>query len=247
MTNRSPSGQTMPADFWQARLTGNASDLAYLAHQLARGDPRVVQDVDNYILQSPDFEGLTDAEVVYRKAQEIMVRVNGAARLSNPRYQSVKVTGVTHIDAHGQRHGFQFGSGSATGWIYAVADLSVTSNALTDLERWTALAEKHEPIRTVLRLVNGQGLDWTNLYRVYEIVRDDVGGKQVGKARIASNGWATKSEIDLFVETSCNPKAVGDAARHGVADRPPPPDPMVLPDAQALIRRIVAGWLSTKT
>jgi hypothetical protein len=84
--------------------------------------------------------------------------------------------------------------------------------------------------------------DWINLYKVYEVVRDDVGGKHV----LVRNGWATADDIRRFTETAQSPQLLGDAARHAGRKRPPPPDPMTLDGAKALIGAMVRSWVSTK-
>jgi hypothetical protein len=88
-----------------------------------------------------------------------------------------------------------------------------------------------------------------SLWKVYEVIRDAVGGgdKGRGKAQIEGRGWATPEEIDGFRGVHY-PTVLGDEARHGVEpkDRPAPTVPMSLAEAQQFIRRILKHWLASK-
>ena len=52
---------------------------------------------------------------------------------------------------------------------------------------------KDEGIAKVLRLLDRQH-DWTNLYRIFEVIREDTGGER----EIAAKGWATLGDINAF-------------------------------------------------
>lgn len=238
---------------WMVRLEGHPFDLDYLAGQMNQGDDRVERDGEDYVLWAAGFNALTDAEAVLKRAEEIIARANGAAKMLSGSFHTVRVDLVTRVHGDGRRQRFMFASGGATVRARASAVCHVTGGVVdntpappTDLERWTALAERNSRVQDVLRLVETQGLDWVNLYRIYEIVREDVGGRFAGKLQIINNGWATRDEIELFVKTSCNPDAVGDEARHGVATEDAPADPMPLSQAENLIRHIVYQWVASK-
>ena len=60
------------------------------------------------------------------------------------------------------------------------------------------------------------------------------------------NGWATKKKISLFTQTANTGGAMGDDARHAREDPAPPPVPMLLSEAETLIKRVVMRWLRSK-
>jgi len=86
-----------------------------------------------------------------------------------------------------------------------------------------------------------------NLWKVYEVIRDDMGGKRTGKAAILNRGWATPDELERFRGVHY-PSVFGDEARHGVDEvsPPPPSDPMPLPEAQAFVSRFLTLWIDSK-
>ena len=96
-------------------------------------------------------------------------------------------------------------------------------------------------VNKALRLF-GSARDWVDLYRVFEVIESDVGGEK----GLVSRGWITRKLASLFTSTANNPAAIGDAARHGHSNQPPPARPMTLTEARELIRRLLESWLQTK-
>jgi hypothetical protein len=84
-------------------------------------------------------------------------------------------------------------------------------------------------------------LDWFALYKLYEIVRDNVGG---GSVLLAKN-WAARADIDAFTTSANHPGVSGDAARHARMPGTPRRRTMALPEAQDVIRRLLSGWLDS--
>ena len=84
------------------------------------------------------------------------------------------------------------------------------------------------------------------LYRILEIVKASVGRNGT---TVTDAGWATRGQLERFRRTanSPDPKAAGDAARHGHSKQPPPPRPMTLNDARELIRQVVCQWLDAES
>lgn len=86
--------------------------------------------------------------------------------------------------------------------------------------------------------------DWVNLYRIYEIVKDDLGSDH----EIANKTSASANQLTLFSRSANHEKASGDDARHGVSseNEQPPPKPMSLPEAINLVTELVNDWLEIK-
>lgn len=85
------------------------------------------------------------------------------------------------------------------------------------------------------------GLDrsWANLYKSFDAIREGVGGVE----RLTQLGWISTREIRRFRHTADNYHATGDEARHAKLSRRPPTNPMTLPEADALIRRLLEQWV----
>lgn len=105
------------------------------------------------------------------------------------------------------------------------------------------LADESVHVAKALRL-QCQDMDWVNLYRLFEVVREDVGGDD----QIAEKGWAIKDEINKFTGSANNSSVTGDEARHGKIDGyGQPSEIMTLREARLLIQEIVLRWMEAKT
>ena len=80
-----------------------------------------------------------------------------------------------------------------------------------------------------------------SLYRIYEMIEDDMKGK------IVQNEWATRSLLERLSRTANHPDSIGDEARHGRQKQDPPKNPMPFSEAKALIETIMHNWLQWKS
>jgi hypothetical protein len=82
-----------------------------------------------------------------------------------------------------------------------------------------------------------------SLWKVYEVIRDDVGGK----ANIISKWWATPAELGGFRGVHY-PSVLGDEARHGIepTHQPAPTAPMSLAEARQFIACLLKRWIASK-
>jgi hypothetical protein len=106
------------------------------------------------------------------------------------------------------------------------------------------LAQSHPDVAEVLSVLgkDSPSLDWFDLYKVYEIVRDNVGGE----AALSGKDWLPKRDIKAFTVSANRPDISGDQARHARSSGPPPKRtrPMTLSEAQQMIPSSSgAGWI----
>lgn len=83
---------------------------------------------------------------------------------------------------------------------------------------------------------------WVELYKVMEVVGDDVGGLHA----LDRSGFIDAKERSRFSQTANSMHASGHDARHAAARIKPPDVPMSLGEATALIRGIVGRWMLSK-
>ncbi len=104
------------------------------------------------------------------------------------------------------------------------------------------IAQRDPAVADALRLLGTQGSAPVNLYRIFEIIRKDLGSEK----RIIENGWASRKDLTRFKRSVNHPGAIGDDARHGVSSNSPPPDPMPPLEAESFLKSIFSNWLSHK-
>jgi hypothetical protein len=103
------------------------------------------------------------------------------------------------------------------------------------------ISQKDEGIAKVLRLQERKG-DWINLYRILEVIREDMGGDPA----IAAKGWANESDIEAFTASANNTAVTGDDSRHGNLKSKRPKRTMSLTKARHVIAGITRGWFDYK-
>lgn len=233
---------------WFVIITGDRYDLEYLCRYFNSPELCITQQGQDFILKSVDFNSLTNAKDVRKKASETLVLVNGAARLDLGMREPLSVAHVARVKDDGTRDLFIEVSDAliirdrvtasvvgANGAVQEVRQISL----ITD---WVAAAQRDANVAKVLRLFGPGHHDWVNLYRIYEVVENDIGGVW----NIVKKGWATEKSIKRFKHTANSPGAIGDESRHGKQTSKPPKDPMTLSEAKSLVETILHNWLRMK-
>lgn len=108
---------------------------------------------------------------------------------------------------------------------------------------WVAAALSDPAVGKALRLFGGSDGSWGSLYRILEVIGQDVGSLE----QISKLGWAPSAKIKLFKHTANSVAAAGDEARHGAEHTTPPSNPMAVGEARSLVSLILHSWLASKT
>lgn len=236
----------MPVKAW---IDGHAFDLETLAELFREGEPMVDQEDGQYYLTSVAFDGLfLDGSQLNEAATSILRRANGIARAINSGYRPVTLAG-RFTDETG-----------ATSVVLAIDSIEVRSKAYVATvvvdgqghpqplppppgPEYFAKIASNPAIGEALHILGkpDAALDWYDLYKLYEIVRDDVGGESDLKAK----GWAPWSEIKTFTESANRREISGDDARHARLSGAPSGRSMTIGDGRELVRRLIASWLGS--
>jgi hypothetical protein len=236
---------------WMVQLAGDTSDRSALAQSLTGTDLNVSHDGQDYVLTSDRFAPADDAVAVRQNAEDMVALLNGGSRLALDTTQSIRVGAVYRRRADGLRDAFifpeplvlRFRAISPTVKVTHVDGTVEEFHPADPVKPWLALAFANEAVAKVFRILSSGTLDWVNLYRIFEIIAADVGGLD----SIASNGWGTKTSMQLFKRTANSPGVLGLDARHGAETTQPPPKPMLIAEARTLINSIIHAWLRAKT
>ena len=243
----------------KAGLQGDSIDLGILAELFPLpGDPAVgVNDAGYYLTSSslPD-ELMQDGGAMRDAAVGLLRRVNGAARLRNRSFRPVELTN-TFTDDGGRRHVVAL-AGVAEVRAYASATVVVLRNgeplpppppaAPSDVH----LATEHPDVKDAVELLGkAQPLDWYDLYKLYEIVGDNLFNQQPASGRrrrqdvLTATGWMSAEDLHSFTGSANHQGASGDAARHARAPHSPPVKIMSLDRARQVILDLVCSWIDS--
>jgi hypothetical protein len=231
----------------KAWLEGHNFDLDTLHELFPNGEAIVAKDASGrYYLESPALEN-PEGQVDTDAAEALLKRINGAARAIDHSYQPVKLKGhYTGPD------GAAFVSGpTATQMIRPNQRATVlhlrngvpVPKSPPKGPRYVRLAEQDPNVADALRILGQpEPLDWYDIYKIFEIVQNVVGGPK----EIEKGGWAREADLDRLKASANHPGISGDEARHARMKGTPGPDKgMTIREADDLIRRLVANWIES--
>ncbi len=239
---------------WKVPLSGHAFDLDFLFSQQANQGWSIEKSEDAYFLKSTEFEKSTEASEILGLAKRIVSRLNGLARIEIPGFQPISIEGVVRLDKDSKPRYHKFLEGSLT--LVARSRLRADGKVPRDSkendseQKITSSLIKINymvfdgdiNVVDVLRLFSLPQLRYQDLYKVFEMIREDVGGQSALKKK----RWVADEDISRFTQTAQSPTILGDEARHarGVT---PPKNPMNYDEAFAIIRTLSKEWLRSKT
>jgi len=224
----------------------NPADLDTLGRQHRSGDVTVERSGDNWVLTTAHWNADVDFTVIRDEAGKLVRRLNAVARMLDEDFGAVELTGV-----------FTDGSGVVVFGVTAYAHARAGRGAVvvTDADGnivalpapppsaapgYVALAQRHGQVAEVLDLFAEPGeWGWVDLYKVFEIVREDVGGED----QLRDAGLALKREIAAFRASANLPSVSGSAARHARGSAGVPKHTMTIGEGRRFIRALVAAWL----
>ena len=221
---------------WLVRLKGRQSDLEAL-DDLSLAGYTVTQENRDYYLGSSQFDSLRQADAVRECANAFLEQVRADAAVHElAAFQSVGIDVVTNVRGDGVREQ----SLSFTADAFIVAPKDQRSRQSAGIESLFALAQRDARVADALHFFDKP--NWANLYKVFELVSEDVGGER----EIAERDWASKRTIKRFKRTAQSRAAIGDEARHAKTSFTPPSNPMALSAALTFIRALLLGWSASK-
>lgn len=235
---------------WEIKIEGRDVDLEALARTV-NTEALSIQELNNkFFLTWPGMELISDPSEVEERASSFLRLISGAAYFGLGRECSLRVAGVANRLADGKRQVFvgikeTMKIGFTVGALIGVRreDGSVAYSDPRDcMSSWLDLATRDSNVAKVLRLFDANCQDWVSLFRILEVIEEDVKGADA----IENRGWAKKSHIRIFKHTANSVAASGDLARHGKEETQPPKQPMRLEIARAFIKYIAAAWLHEK-
>lgn len=245
---------------WMVKLSSHEFDLRALASLYNEPVCRVAKDDDGaYYLTRDSFEPMADAAAVDGAARECLALVNADMRLRKPDFEPVSLDGVYSLNDDGNRvhhillprvvmsmNSRLYGELTVLGSDGLPVPSPEPARAIARLQ----LAERDAKVRIALscwrNCIVGDAGFWIYAYKVYEIIRAEIGAgdKKKGRQEIERRFWASSAEINGFGEAANNPAVSGETARHGAGwQTPHGVTPFNEGEALAFIQRLLNHWL----
>lgn len=235
---------------WRVRLAGQPAALQELSELLNAHDLTVMKEADQYFLTGVELDALLDTLTDPDEAQErvaaLLGSIYGAIELHFPSFEGPNILGIAQIRGDGAQTYLSFNvlGPLAPKGIVSIASRSVPSEVrakeVEDFKKRMEVAKGDPHVQTALRLLGLYGVTWDNLYRIYEVIGDDL------NESVWTRGWITREQIRRFTQTANSRQAIGDVARHGYDKFQPPRNPMSLSEATSLIRILLREWILWK-
>lgn len=222
---------------WKVELRGHESDLQYLSDNLGE-DPKVVDGVSGYVLQSTSFDGLEDYEAVFSEAQGVLNTIL-LLFFDTTFDPPLELGGVIREGDDGTRDIF-VKAGKARTRVSAkaatvVTDVDIEEDSTPTYDEIVFELSKEDPVVSELASIGANGHSWVNLYRMFEFIQDN---KPDGS--LPELGWISKTDKDRFKRTANSRDVLGDEARHG-NDRTGggPANPMTHAEARSVVQKLI--------
>lgn len=231
----------------KARLEGDVFDLDALVELFAEGEPRVSKESDGYYLASAQLDGLIDDGGRLVATGSLLLRhISGVARALDSSFRPVTLSGqFTDTIGEGKRHHIVAADtievrckAMAIGVV--TGDSQPAQLAPPPGPALLRLVQDHPDVAEVLDIL-GQpsvSLSWIDLWKVFEIVRHNVGG---GEA-LAARAWASRTGAEAFKQSANHPSISGPGARHARRPGIPSGQTMTLAEGEQFIRKLVVAW-----
>lgn len=232
---------------WEVQIKGNSTDLQELSKSVNGPELEIINKDDNYYLKSIRFESISTPEDIRNSLEELLALINGAAWLAIDARTPIHAVSIAQVREDGSRNFFKDFENTlplrdTVDTIIVRGDGTVVPTYPADqVPGWIRSAQQNPNVAKVFRLLGAGNLDWVNLYRLYEIIKKDIGGIK----EIAKRGWATKESLKRFKRTANSPDSIGDDARHGAQFTNSPKNPMALGEARSLLKVILHNWLDS--
>ena len=233
---------------WLVRLKGERFDLEDLPQLLCSSELSIIEENNAFYLRSSKFDSLTSLDDVHERASAFIKIINSVAKFYRQDFLEVSEDVITRIDDDDKRQHYVSlegtiiprGKVSAQPTVTTANETEQVTTQPSQLQSLLELAQKHKVIADALSFYRDDA--WISLYKVYEIIRDDVGGTP----RLLKQSWVADAEISRFTQTAQSRAALGDSARHASEKYHAPSQPMTISEARTLIHTILSRWVSSK-
>jgi len=202
-------------------------------------EPRLAaRKTSGYFLLSSEFDSLTEAWHVRIRAIAMLPFLNALVKLKISAYAPpLEIDDVFLLDAEGR----MIWEGANVTWTLSSLESNlqkVAGQPLNFIEIWHLSQKSPEVDEALHQLANET--NWFNLYKVYEVIRHDVGEKTLGT-------WTHGKNID-FKYSANNIYASQYAARHSSVESSPSDKRKTMAPSEGaeFITDLFLRWLQSK-
>lgn len=222
----------------KVKLIGQEIDLKKASEYFKTNQFSVSKFNDEYFICSDKFDDTKDTNIISKIANDFLEKINGILKL---KFQGFNLIELNSLFVFEDENGISKVAAMRT-TMSGRGDLAAKANN-TDEEIEHQIKKTEElinnPIASEIFHFYSQPTSWINLYKVYEIIRDNIGDKRIIEI-------LTKTELSRFTGTAQSKQQIGDDARHASVKYPGHSQPMTIDEANELIKKLVTKWAELK-
>ena len=221
----------------KVKLSGHEFDLKKASKYFKTDQFLITKIADEYFICSEKFNDTNDINIVSKIADDYLEKINGILKLKFEIFNPIALdylfvfeeeSGISKIAA--MRAAIN-GRGGLT------ANVNNTAEELENQKKKTEVLLSNSKASEVFHFYS-QATTWINLYKIYEIIRDDIGDKKIISI-------LTKHKLSRFTGTAQSKKQIGDDARHASNKYQGHADPMTIEEANELVKKLIIEWVES--
>lgn len=225
---------------WEIEIAGSETDLNLISD--LDGEMATISNSDGtFMLRFPCKESETAREA-YLRGEELLRSLNALSRMRFSGFGSLTAkAALRKLNSDGTKNLTIFASPvtiSVRGFPATLTINGEVHNPTDPIRARLQISSSDTYVSRVLRLRNVGDLDWTQMFRILEIIETD--------RNIVEVGWITANDRKRFKHTANSVAAAGDKARHGSEVTSPPANPMGEVSARKMLDRIIECWIDEK-
>lgn len=233
---------------WLVQLMGDKVDLQRLS-QVFKDDPTISEEDKDYFLKAHEFDLIQEPSDVHARAKQIIRIIDYIAYLFYRDTDPITIGKIIKVNNNGECQEYVFAEAHliegpdkvfATGTLIGADRVEITPSGKLPIIKAFNAANSNGDIDDALRFYC-RG-DWIDLYKSYEIIRDNIGNDE----QVISKHWITRSQLKRFSQTAQSREALGDSARHAAKKFKSPPNSMSIYEARVVIGNLFQKWIESK-
>jgi hypothetical protein len=225
---------------WLINLKEN-KNIESISLELSQSGIQIFSIEEKWFIKLININKLSQPYEIYLLATNFVNKINNVFFYLN-NHIIIEMENIAFLDENDSLHFFDF----------FFTEIKIDVGIESSISNSPVKLDSVDPISNLLNIANNQTNvadalhyfrknDWNNLYKVYEIIRDDV--KDIPKQNFVG---ITKKKLDKFTQTAQASNILGDQARHASRKFFLFTGSMGFQEANIFIKTLLGAWLSTK-
>jgi hypothetical protein len=221
---------------WYLSLKGEALDLEEFPYWFPDGDIFCVKEGDNYLLTGAALADIACLEEARRIGDNLFERACASIALLWNAFKPPEIERYVEELPSGVRRNHHV-LACVTGEVRSRGRAIIRIGGVrlqTAAQSIDQIVAKRHHLREALMIWSSGKQTWPRLYRIFEEIEADLGGRQAHLAELCSSTQRTR-----FTRSANSAQVSGRDSRHSMGKHPPPADPMTWDEAYQFVWKLL--------